>query len=1046
MDLLFVKALNMSISASWLVLAVLVLRLLLKKAPRWIHVALWALVAVRLICPVSLESVFSLIPSTQTVPEEIFYLEPPLDSQNTTLEILQPRPNGEAVDVELDTTVSVAQTRSVSWAFIWPAGMAVMVLYALISYLRLKRKVSASIDVGNGVYICDYIDTPFILGIVKPKIYLPSAMEPDSASHVLAHERAHMARKDHWWKPLGYALLSAYWFNPVLWLAYILLCRDIELACDEKVIRDMAVPEKKAYSEALLSCSVSRRSIAACPLAFGEVGVKERVKTVLNYKKPAFWIVLVALAALIVTAVCFLTDPVARTDKVAVQWFEEYAYEEVKGRMDRDEVVCLDAREGYALVYCQGQGPTLTLYRYEKKGDGFRILDSCAGEYAISGGMSLNHLEDNGKHIYFGTASQYHWNPKAEVNTTLYWNYMILTDANGKKYEKDMTGKDGFLFILDTQMADFQVFDVLETECLNVKKFTEQGYYMVEAVFESGKASPGSIPYAWTSTLNTWDIQKCWTYQEAGSLHNTIERIQLNKLVHILNDVAPEEIVSRAILGQDDPLWNLGGASVQILCTDGTNVMLRYVADTVIITPDTEFDLWETDGYWIIENDALKQWMRSISLGGTDMLSDENREEIRQLLRMEQVQFFDPQTYENLLFVGCWYDGGRGLGVAVYEPLADGYRLLKLIRGDEVKTCASGSELYYCDYQDLRIFLILNQDITGMEWSGAYEKDYAIDTHPGLVVEYFPENLDAMYRFRYGGGATTMYMDRSNQTHGQAPEYVSDAFTDPDDAHSVLANLRLSDINYVWVCDRKELDDKYYQPIAKSLSSRETVELMNILREIPQSAYASAEFAGYSSHGLEIELSPKEDSYFFISMTLSDGVFYCESRDGENAPHQIWKIEDDALLQFVENHLSDDTSQWAQFAPFPKHDGEISFVHGSQQITVPRLLCFRYEYTEEGIRFKPEDQSSWLELQYREEPYAPDQKGLRDIKGKYGEQDVIYGYYDAYDSWRYMDINMADGNEDFHLLLLNDAGDAWVDDYGREISWLIDAMEILQIG
>ncbi len=314
MDMVFVKLLNMSISASWLVLVVLALRLLLKKSPKWIHVALWALVAVRLICPVSMESAFSLVPSTQTVPEEVFLVEPLLDGQNATLEIVEPRPNVNAVDVELDTTVSVAQTRHIWWVLLWPVGMVVMALHALISYFRLKRKVSASLAVGNGVFICDYIDTPFILGVIKPKIYLPSAMEPDSAAHVLAHERAHIARKDHWWKPFGYLLLTVYWFNPVLWLAYILLCRDIELACDEKVIREMDVPQKKAYSEALLNCSVSRRHIAACPLAFGEVGVKERVKTVLNYKKPAFWIVLAALLALIVTAVCFLTDPISETE------------------------------------------------------------------------------------------------------------------------------------------------------------------------------------------------------------------------------------------------------------------------------------------------------------------------------------------------------------------------------------------------------------------------------------------------------------------------------------------------------------------------------------------------------------------------------------------------------------------------------------------------------------------------------------------------------------------------------------------------------------
>lgn len=329
MDTLFLKVLNMSISASWLVLIVLALRLLLKKSPKWIHMALWALVAVRLICPVSIESVLSLIPE-KTMEQMVqsisgsYYGDAMIYSQGSenyeaaVSAGIAPNvgDNGyHYVITRADDVTKPVQTVAVLYGRIWLGGILIMLLHALISYFRLKRKVSASIDVGNGVYICDYIDTPFILGILRPKIYLPSSMEPDSASHVLAHERAHIARKDHWWKPFGYLLLSVYWFNPLLWLAYILLCRDIELACDERVIRDMEVPQKKAYSEALLSCSVNRRMIAACPLAFGEVGVKERVKTVLNYKKPAFWIVIPAVLALIVTAVCFLTDPV-KEDRV----------------------------------------------------------------------------------------------------------------------------------------------------------------------------------------------------------------------------------------------------------------------------------------------------------------------------------------------------------------------------------------------------------------------------------------------------------------------------------------------------------------------------------------------------------------------------------------------------------------------------------------------------------------------------------------------------------------------------------------------------------
>ena len=315
MDMVFLKILNMSIAASWVVLAVLVLRFALKKAPKWITVALWALVAVRLVCPFSFESMFSLIPSAETVPEEMFYMEGENLHRNAYLDVAVGSAVYAPVTVELDTSVSYVTGKEMFATFAWLGGITAMAIYALASYLRLKKKVSASIHLSEAIYLCDYIDTPFILGIWNPKIYLPSSMDPDSAAYVLAHERAHLKRKDHWWKPLGFALLTIHWFNPILWLAYCLLCRDIEMACDEKVVREMGASDKKAYSEALLRCSVSRKMIAACPLAFGEVGVKERVKTVLNYKKPAFWIILLAVLALVLAAVCLLTDPVSDTNE-----------------------------------------------------------------------------------------------------------------------------------------------------------------------------------------------------------------------------------------------------------------------------------------------------------------------------------------------------------------------------------------------------------------------------------------------------------------------------------------------------------------------------------------------------------------------------------------------------------------------------------------------------------------------------------------------------------------------------------------------------------
>lgn len=312
MSELFLKLLNMSITASWLIVAVVVLRLVLKKAPKWINCVLWALVAVRLICPFSFESKVSLVPDVQPMPQaaEEYQVQLPPEGAVTVYPNIDGTTDPDAAIVVTSESGLVIDVADIA-AAVWLAGMVVLLLYAAISYLRLRRRVSAAMPIGNKVWFCDAVESPFILGFFRPRIYLPSGIAEGDMEHVLAHEQAHLKRRDHWWKPLGYVLLAVYWFNPLIWVAYILLCRDIELACDEKVI-NRPDTDRKAYSEALLACSVKRSAITACPLAFGEVSVRGRIKSVLNYKKPAFWIILVALVACIVVAVCFLTDPVGQ--------------------------------------------------------------------------------------------------------------------------------------------------------------------------------------------------------------------------------------------------------------------------------------------------------------------------------------------------------------------------------------------------------------------------------------------------------------------------------------------------------------------------------------------------------------------------------------------------------------------------------------------------------------------------------------------------------------------------------------------------------------
>ncbi len=310
MEAVFLKLLNMSINASWFVLAVIVLRLLLKKAPKKIRVILWSLVGVRLIFPFKLESVFSFLPSSEPIPQNITMTPTPqihsgipvLNSAINPIlsESFAPNPGDSANPLQIITFIA---------AVLWLIGMLAMLIYTLVTYIVIRRKTDEAIPLKDNINICDRIATPFILGVFKPKIYLPSDMNETDMQYVLAHEKAHLKRKDHLWKPLGFLLLSVYWFNPFMWLAYMLLCRDIELACDEKVIAKMGAEIKKPYAEALVNCSVPRKLITACPVAFGETGVKGRIKSVLSYKKPALWIIIIAVLVSTVVAVGFMTDP-----------------------------------------------------------------------------------------------------------------------------------------------------------------------------------------------------------------------------------------------------------------------------------------------------------------------------------------------------------------------------------------------------------------------------------------------------------------------------------------------------------------------------------------------------------------------------------------------------------------------------------------------------------------------------------------------------------------------------------------------------------------
>ena len=312
MSALFLNILNLAINASWLIVAVIVARRLLKKAPKWIYCLLWGLVAIRLLCPISLESALSLLPSVKIVPENFEMVQDPhVDSGVKIIDNAVNSVIERSFSPDVASSANPMQVVVFVTSIIWLVGAVLMLAYALISFILMKRKVRASAVIRGRVQECDEVDSPFILGVFCPVIYVPSGINEKTLELVIAHEETHLKRHDHWWKPLGFVLLAVYWFNPLCWVAYILFCRDIESACDEKVIRDKDRDYIAAYLQALLDCSTNRRDIIVYQLLFGGISVKTRVKEMVNYKKPTILMIITSIIIVIFVAICFTTNPVS---------------------------------------------------------------------------------------------------------------------------------------------------------------------------------------------------------------------------------------------------------------------------------------------------------------------------------------------------------------------------------------------------------------------------------------------------------------------------------------------------------------------------------------------------------------------------------------------------------------------------------------------------------------------------------------------------------------------------------------------------------------
>ena len=499
---LFIRVLNMSISVCWVILGVLLVRFILRKAPKWIIVLLWGIVAVRLLCPFSIESAVSLIPSAETIsPEILLDITPTLETGVPVIDqTLDPILSGSNTP---QIGASVNPLQIIFWfaAILWLAGVAIMLVYALISYLLLRRRVRTAVPVESNIYQCETVSSPFVLGLIRPKIYLPFSIREKSIAHVITHERAHIRRKDHLWKPIGYVLLAVHWFNPLMWLGYILFCRDIELACDEKVIKELGTEERADYSAALLACSINRRIISACPIAFGEVSVKTRVKTVLNYRKPAFWIVAVAMVLSCTLAVCFLTDPVGTSSEPDLSFLNyENAVSLVSDRKEIQTIYCPPSQNTSDAIINVGSVDGRNLASY---------LDAC--EWRITG--KPNYVLASPKSIEFVIADDHRIQIYGRRGISLR-GYAVVTYGEESRYYS--VSNSDYLDAVDLLYAPTVIYEENKWKFIQ----SEASYYLTvgcKGVAEIGISTPSSSGGCVNADGSTFRIgDQVWLEQLVG--------------------------------------------------------------------------------------------------------------------------------------------------------------------------------------------------------------------------------------------------------------------------------------------------------------------------------------------------------------------------------------------------------------------------------------------------------------------------------------------------------------------------------------------------
>lgn len=1047
MEALFVTLVNMSITASWLVLAIIGVRLVFRKTPKWILCLLWGLVALRLIFPFSLESALSLIPSTQTLPQEIVYTAQPeihsgieaVDSVvNPVLE------ENMAVPEPAVTSANPTQIWSFLLSVTWAAGCGCMLLYALISYLLLKHRVAAAIPLEKGIKQSELVDSPFVLGLFRPVIYLPISISPKDLPYVISHEQSHIRRGDHWWKPVGFVLLSVYWFNPVLWVAYILLCRDIEAACDERVIRDMGMEDRRAYSTALLNCSIRRKSIAACPLAFGEVGVKERIKSVMHYKKPGFWILLAALVVTIVVAVCFLTNPVAPQQ---VQWLDA-------GAEPDTSLQCKTMEQTY---YHDGvmTGTAKTEHYYGNGGQRLYMIDYRDGEIT---GKTITDMDAYGNIVgsTFYLPDGITQTDILEYQVTLDWRHRLVRkesysgDTVSMRYECEYDWRGNAVWEQTTQMygENGEVSFVSQTKRTynwlgqqTLKEVLQEfggGITRSVTEYEDGKPVKGT-EYAEDGTVRS---ETEYIYNVEGNPQEKIIRYKDAEVDDYHEIYAyQEDGYTITVVSGNRPDWETGPSNSIYFCDYDGNVLRRQ---------------WRTNGYvtWLVQCDYEPK-------GQT--VDDEAF-----LTQFQQPSDEIPMP-EGISSMNIWYGDGMA-------RLDKGEEVVPLL---EMLTQAFEQSPVPTDSVAEKIQNGFTWNYIAVNHTDDTTTEYCLSEDCDLIWKDAPLRQRQIYSLEqwdwiqdYFARLTNGVKDR--QTAGQPFAAKDEIFNWTQNVTTNAIEKVSANIQWLTPINQHGVRDTH---TSEGILTQESLDkLLDIFHQIPESAFVPQEKEKLSYRNLyntlgedntrcaAISIMDTVNSLWVLIRYSEEGMGILLSDELQKAvngsgafleSYQYWSVEDAALEEYMRTLIEQrPIVNYMEGAVGTRYPWEttVNFSYDDLDLTVHLIEGWEYEIVEGepqatnyGIRCRPGDVSTgWLYFSFWPEGYHPEESNRFYIEGSWYDYPTQYsfpesvinpngGYSIDGEIWSYWVVYTPKGD----FAVINQGADVWFPEYADVIDCML---------